>query len=547
VAVALPRSADLVVALLAVLKAGGGYLPIDPRYPTGRLEFLIADARPVLLLTDAATAALLPRADVRRLHLDEVAGGSGEHGGLVDTERVRALRPDHLAYLMYTSGSTGTPKGVAVTHRNVTNCIPDLASCLDVPPGARMLAAASVNFDVSVFELFTTLCTGGCVEMVRDVLELGERDGWSGGVVSTVPSAFVELLDQVAGTIRADTVVFAGEALPASLVRRTREAIPGVRVVNAYGQTETFYASLWCASGGEEWDGSAHAPIGTPLGNVRMYVLGAGLTPVPPGVAGELYVAGATVGRGYRGRAGSTAQRFVADPYGPAGARMFRTGDLARWDSDGRLVYAGRSDAQVKIRGARVEPAEVEAALAAHPGVGQAVVVARDAAAAGDAGTHLVGYVVPAGPDRVLPGELRAFVSDRLPEYMVPTALVVLERLPLMPNGKLDRAALPEPVSTGAAYRGPRTPHEEALCRLYAEVLGVERVGIDDDFFAMGGHSLLAVRLISRVRTTLGADVPNRAVFECRTVAALSGAVQAMAASRRPRLRKMADRGGDAT
>ncbi|MGA4839088.1 amino acid adenylation domain-containing protein [Streptomyces sp. G45] len=516
VGLALPRSAELVVALLAVLKAGGAYLPIDPRYPSTRLDHILADARPTLLLTDVDTVGVLPESDVPRLFVGDVDLTSGPGAPVSDAERRGVLRPDHVAYVMYTSGSTGTPKGVAVTHHNVVNGVTRLVDRVGVGSGTRMLAATSINFDVSVFETFTTLSTGGTLEVARDVLVVGERGGWSGGVVSTVPSVFAELLEQVEGQLDVQSVVFAGEALPASLVARAREAIPGVRVVNAYGQTESFYATTFALPAGQEWEGRGSAPIGAPLGNMRTYVLGSGLAPVPVGVVGELYVAG-NVARGYFGRADLTADRFVADPYGPAGSRMYRTGDLARWTADGQIEYVGRGDSQVKVRGFRIEPGEVEAALVAHPGVAQGAVVAQ-----GAADKRLVAYVVPV-EGAVDVTELRAFLGGRLPEFMVPSAFVVLERLPLAPNGKLDRRALPEPEFTGTVYRAPRTPQEEALCGLFAEVLGLERVGIDDNFFTVGGHSLLATRLVSRIRTTLGAEIPIRVVFESPTVAELAG------------------------
>ncbi|MGK3202780.1 amino acid adenylation domain-containing protein [Amycolatopsis sp. MEPSY49] len=527
VAVALPRSADLVVALLGVLKSGAGYLPIDPAYPSRRLEYVLADAAPSLILTDLATEGILPDTGVPRVYPGEQS----------DTATPKEPRPDGVAYLMYTSGSTGTPKGVAITHRNVTNCVPGLVAALGVGPEARVLAGASVNFDVSVFEIFSTLCTGGTVEVIRDVLVLAGRDGWSADVVSSVPSAFAELLDRP-GEIDVRTVVVAGEALAGSLVQRMREAIPGVRVVNGYGQSETFYATTFSLASTEAWDATtAAAPIGAPLDNVRVHVLGPGLAPVPPGVTGELYVAGATVGRGYHDRPGPTAERFVADPFGPAGTRMYRTGDLARRNSAGLLEYVGRVDAQVKIRGVRVEPAEVEAALTAHPDIDQAVVIARGAETA----KQLVAYVVPDQPD-----DLRVFLAEKLPAFMVPSAFVPLAKFPLMPNGKLDRAALPEPGFTGAAYRAPRTPVEETLCRLYAELLGSERVGIDDDFFFLGGHSLVAIRLVGRIRSVLGRQVAVSAVFESATPADLARALETGSTPSRPRLRKVTDRGVDA-
>ncbi|MEU1056791.1 amino acid adenylation domain-containing protein, partial [Streptomyces sp. NPDC005876] len=549
VAVSLPRSADLVVALLAVLKAGGAYLPVDPRYPSHRLVPILAEARPLLVLTDTATATALPPHDAPDLLLDTLDRAPDA------PDTVRPPHAGQTAYVMYTSGSTGKPKGVAITHANVVNGVLRLAPRVGMAPGKRLLAGTSVNFDVSAFEIFTTLAHGGVVEVVPDVLVLGDRGHWTGGVISTVPSAFAELVDDIAGRVDVETVVFAGEALPTSLVARTRDAFPGVRIVNAYGQSETFYATAFTVDD-DPRDRAGSAPVGTPLGNMRTYVLGPGLTPAPPGAVGELYVGG-NVGRGYHGRAAPTAERFVADPFGPPGARMYRTGDLARWNDADRLEYVGRGDAQVKVRGFRVEPAEVEAALTAHPGVAQAVVVARDGRGGGT-GRHLVGYVVPtatggtpppgdpsgpsghsadpSGPDT---RELRRFVAQRLPDYMVPTALVVLDRMPLTPNGKLDRAALPEPEYAATAYRAPRTAREETLAGLFAEVLRVDRVGVDDNFFELGGHSLLATRLISRARADMGIEIPIRKVFDLPTVATLAAWAAESAAPRRPGLRKM--------
>ncbi|MFH8470696.1 amino acid adenylation domain-containing protein [Streptomyces sp. NPDC017991] len=535
VGVALPRTELLPVALLGVLKAGGAYVPIDPRYPSARLDFIVGDAAPVLLLTDRDTEHVLPDGDISRVHLDDL--DLTEQGEPREPVQV-VLRPDDVAYVMYTSGSTGTPKGVAVTHGGVVNGVLRLAAAMDIGAHTRMLAATSVNFDVSVFEVFTTLAAGGTVEIARDVLVIAERGGWQGGVVSTVPSVFSELLDQVGGKISADTVVFAGEALPAGLVTRVREAIPGVRVVNAYGQTESFYATVFPVPAGEAWAGGGSAPIGAPLGNMRAYVLGSGLGPVPVGVVGELYVAG-NIARGYHGRAGLTADRFVADPYGPGGSRMYRTGDLARWTSEGQLEYVGRGDAQVKIRGLRIEPGEIEAALTSHPGVAQAVVISHPGHDRSGSG-QLVGYVVPVSTDSggtvdeqgvfaapmtagVSDRELRRFVSGRLPEFMVPAVFVMLDRLPLAPNGKLDRAALPEPDFGGESYRAPRTAAEHVLAAVYAEVLGVDRVGVDDDFFAIGGDSIRSIQIVSRARAQ-GVEVNARQIFELRTVAELAEA-----------------------
>ncbi|MFJ8888264.1 amino acid adenylation domain-containing protein [Streptomyces sp. NPDC102402] len=543
VAVSLPRTADLVVGLLAVLKAGGAYLPVDPRYPGSRLRAILEEARPSLVLTHSGTVGALPEHEAPDLLLDAITLPADAFGP------ERPVHAQQLAYVMYTSGSTGKPKGVAITHANVVNGVLRLAPLVGMEAGGRLLAGTSVNFDVSAFEIFTTLAAGGVVEVVRDVLVLGERDGWSGSVISTVPSAFAELVDGIAGRTRVETVVFAGEALPGSLVEKTRQAFPGVRVVNAYGQSESFYATTHTVRG-STGDRAGSTPVGTPLGNMRGYVLGPGLAPVPPGTVGELYVAG-NVGRGYHGRAGLTAERFVADPFGPPGDRMYRTGDLARINGEGHLEYMGRGDAQVKVRGFRIEPAEIEAVLTAHPGIAQCVVVAREAPGRGT-GKRLVAYAVPApaadagagntvGEATAAPAakELDAFVSERLPEFMVPSAFVVLDRLPLTPNGKLDRAALPEPEFAGAGYRAPRTPREEALATLYAEVLGVDRVGVDDSFFDLGGHSLLATRLITRARTEMGVEIPIRKIFDLPTPAELAAWSEESAVPARRSLRPL--------
>ncbi|MFF0226385.1 amino acid adenylation domain-containing protein [Streptomyces sp. NPDC004629] len=509
VAVALPRSAELVVAILGVLKSGAAYLPVDPDFPGARLDHILADARPLMILSDEATTPVLPCPEIPRLFIGTVTPGTGSDPG-------RRARPDNAAYVMYTSGSSGTPKGVTITHRNVVNGLAGLVERLGTPPGGRTLAGTSVSFDVSVFEMFTTLSTGGTVEVVRDALVLGERERWDGSVLSMVPSAFGELAERLAGRVTADAVVFAGEGLSAGLAARAREVLPGARVVNAYGQSETFYATTFTAPDDCALPADSGVPIGRPLDHVRVYVLGPGIEPVPPGVRGELYVAGVCMGRGYLGRAGLTAQRFVPDPFGPPGSRMYRTGDLGRRTADGLLEYAGRADAQVKVRGYRIEPAEVEAALAEHPAVGQVVVVARGTGPA----CRLLAYVIPGHETSA--EEVRSFAETRLPAYMVPSAVVLLDRFPLTPSGKLDRRALPEPEFTGTAYRAPRTRGEDVLARLFAEVLELERVGVDDDFFALGGHSLLATRLVGRIRAELGAEIPIRAVLEAPSVARLA-------------------------
>ncbi|WP_280469910.1 amino acid adenylation domain-containing protein, partial [Nocardia brasiliensis] len=410
VAVLLPRSVELVVALLGISKAGAAWLPIDPDYPGDRIAFMLADGQPVLVL-DA---------------MPEV----GAYSQAAPQIRLRSGNP---AYLMYTSGSTGTPKGVVVTHGGAVNCVAYMVALVwDGHAPSRMLASTSISFDVSVFELFTGLCSGAGVEIVADILEVVNRPGLRCGVIATVPSAFVEVLnaaEKSGGALAAEVAVFGGEALDWSVVRRIGDAFSDLRVINGYGNTETFYSTAFVATGDSRARDSV--PIGRPLWNTRVFVLDGWLRPVPVGVAGELYVGGVVLSRGYWGRAGLTASRFVADPFALSGVggRLYRTGDVVRWNTAGELVFVGRVDDQVKIRGFRIELGEVEAALVQHELVGAAVVVARE----GQAGKRLVGYVTAvAGSAGVLDGAaVRGFVASRLPEFMVPSVVVVLDALPL--------------------------------------------------------------------------------------------------------------------
>ncbi|WP_369214452.1 amino acid adenylation domain-containing protein, partial [Streptomyces flavofungini] len=522
VALALPRTPDLLVALLAVLKSGAAYVPVDVRYPADRIAHMLTDARPRLVVLRAAGAAglTLPPGTERIVIDDEAVRERvtrlGAHT-VTDAERVRPLLPGHPAYVIYTSGSTGVPKGVVVEHANAVNLVATVGEQFGTEGMSRTLAATSLSFDVHAFEMLTSLAVGGHLVLVDDLFALLERGGWEGSMLCGVPSVLTSVLGGGDLAVSTRQVVLGGEPLSRALVRDFQRRAPGCVVNNAYGPTETTtYSTLWRSTDGPD-DGNP--PIGRPVANTRVYVLDHRLQPVPVGVPGELYIAGAGVTRGYLHRPGRTAERYVACPYGPAGDRMYRTGDRVRLRPDGTLDYLGRLDDQVKIRGFRVEPAEVEAALLRHAHIARAAVVVREDRA-GD--RRLTAYVVTVEPGTPLDvPDLRRHLGASLPEYMVPAAFVRLPRFPLTPNGKLDRAALPAPEHQRSG-RAPRGAREEALSALFAEVLGVDGVGADDGFFDLGGHSLLATRLVSRVRTALGLRMSPRTLFEAPTVAGLA-------------------------
>ena len=525
VGVCLERSPRLIIALLGVLKAGGTYVALDPAYPSERQGLLLRDAKVGVLLTDGRSGEGLPSGDtaaIVRLEPD-LASIAGEP----DTPVRSGVTAANLAYLIYTSGSTGTPKGVGITHRSAVAFLTWAREMTPASAGARVLATTSINFDLSVYEIFGTLSWGGTVLLLGTALELTERPDLcvpgAATLLNTVPSvaaALVRLGAVPAGLVR---VNLAGEPLPRALVETLYAAGAG-EVCNLYGPSETTtYSTVAHLARGE----SGVPGIGRPIANTRAYVLDRRLEPVPIGVPGELYLGGAGVARGYLGRPALTAERFVPDPFGPLaggepGGRLYRTGDRVRWRPDGALEYLGRLDQQLKLRGFRIEPGEIETVLGRHPAVRAAAVIAREDVP-GD--MRLVAYVVPDG----LPldgGELRRFLEQHLPEYMVPAAIVELESLPLSPNGKLDRRALPAPDDTDSrgrdGYVAPRTPVEEMLAGIWASVLRLERVGIRDNFFALGGHSLLATQVVSRVRTAIGVELPLRALFEDPTVADLA-------------------------
>ncbi|MQY09520.1 non-ribosomal peptide synthetase [Actinomadura macrotermitis] len=514
VAVALPHDARTVVATLGVMKAGAAYQALDPSYPPDRVAYMLQDAAPACVVTTSEVP--LP-GDVVRVELDTLDLEGTPGGDLTDAERVRPVRPGNPAYIIYTSGSTGRPKGVVVTHANLVEFQARMQPVFPPERMARVLFGTSLNFDISIIEWYLTLSSGGCLDVVRDLLELTDRGGWEGTFLGGVPSAVAALIAR--GSLKLDVgdLMLGGEALSPRLLRDLRALAPQARITNVYGPTEiTVLVTAWIDDG----DPAANAPIGAVLGNTGAYVLDDALKPVPAGVPGELYLTTPGLTRGYLGRPDLTAERYVACPFGAPGERMYRTGDVVRWLPDGQLEFIGRSDHQVKVRGFRIELGEIEAALAAHPQVGQHVVTARRDAADD---TMLVAYVVPADDTAPDPARLKAFLAGTLPEYMIPAAIVVLDAMPLNPAGKIDRGALPEPVFAAATTgRGPRDAREEILCGIFADVLGIEHIGIDDDFFDFGGDSLKATRVVSRARAALDVELPVRALFETPSVAGLS-------------------------
>lgn len=526
VALSLPRSADMIVGILAVHKAGAAYLPLDPDYPDERIAYMLADAKPACLITTQELAgnfaAVIKDKDV--IVLDAPA----THQRLeqqafhnpVDADRIRPLLPLHPSYVIYTSGSTGRPKGVLLTFEGLANLLSDMRERLEIGERDRWLSVTTMSFDISVMEVLLPLISGSTLDIVmRDTIldaeALIDRIRETGAtIMQATPTLWQSIVACRPEKFERLKVITGGEALPVGLKLALQDL--NCEVNNQYGPTETTIYST-AAKLDHERDKPS---IGGPVWNTRLYVLDSSLSPVPPGVTGELYIAGLGLGRGYLGRPDLTAERFVADPFGPPGSRMYRTGDLARWLENGWIDYLGRADHQIKLRGFRIETGEIESVLVAHHQVEQACVIIREDRA-GD--RRLVAYIVPSpsASNLINMAELRDYAAEKLAEYMVPSVIVELDALPLTPNKKVDRKALPAPDHPLMVGRMPRTPQEEMLCTIFAEVLGFPRVTIDDDFFALGGHSLLAGRVMVRVREAFGVELSIGSLFEAATVASL--------------------------
>jgi glyine---[glycyl-carrier protein] ligase len=521
VALALPRSLEMIVALLGVLKSGAAYLPIDPDYPTERIAFILQDAEPVVLLT----AGTLPNPLPQRFELFsfgelvfEAMLDQAPPDNPTQLERVSSLLPQHAAYIIYTSGSTGRPKGVIVSHHGLINYICWASHAYQVDCGTGAPLNTPLVFDAAITSLYLPLIAGRRLDLLaeeRQIEDLAEllSSGSEMTLVKLTP-AHLEVLRGILGSKAASTkarrFVVGGEALKESAVGFWRDRVSELRIVNEYGPTETV---VGCCSYEIQVEPGGDVPIGKPIWNTRVYVMDGSLKAAPVGVTGELYIAGAGLARGYLRRPALTAERFVADPYGEPGMRMYRTGDLARWSADGNLEFLGRADQQVKIRGFRIELGEIEAALRESPEVAQAAVVAQEEKA-GD--KRLLGYVVPASGNSIDSSALRQRLGKRLPGYMVPAVIVELETLPLTPNGKLDRQALqaaaPE-AYVKRRYEKPEGETETELARIWTDLFALESVGRHDNFFELGGHSLLAVQVLSRLQQTLGVDVPLGELF----------------------------------
>ena len=526
VGICMERSLEMVVGLLGILKAGGAYVPLDPAYPKDRLAFMVEDTRIAVLLTQRRMIPVIPACTLKMLYLDAdwdfVAGESDQNVPAQSTA-------DSLAYVMYTSGSTGTPKGVEVLHRGVVRLVLN-TNYARLDGKETFLQLAPISFDASTFEIWAALLNGAtCIVYTADALSTGKlADVIRRHSVTTLwltASLFNAVIDEDSQALRGiSQLLIGGEQLSAPHVRRAQEALPGTQIINGYGPTEnTTFTCCYSIPQGLARD-TTTIPIGRPIANTEVYILDKHLQLVPVGVPGELYTGGDGLARGYRNRPDLTEEMFIPHPFRTKpGARLYKTGDLVRCCPDGNIEFLGRIDHQVKIRGFRIELGEIESVLGRHGSVREVVVMVREDVP-GD--KRLVAYIIPEGEQTPSVSVLRQYLKEKLPEYMVPNAFVMLEKLPLTPSGKVDRRALPAPEHTRPeleeTYVAPRTPVEQSLAEIWADVLGVERVGVNDNFFELGGHSLKAVQLFVRIRKWAGIDLPLATLFRSPTVRALA-------------------------
>ncbi|WP_099336742.1 non-ribosomal peptide synthetase [Erwinia amylovora] len=522
IAFCLQRGVDMVIAMLGILKAGAAYVALDPAYPGERLHYMLQDAAPICLLTDALGRQTMDTSAVATLALDEAL--LRDYPASNPELSHPALTPQSLAYIIYTSGSTGQPKGVMISHENMVNFLCWSQSAFSQAEMMRTYSATSLNFDLSVYECFAPLIRGAAVHIGENALALAANSDIT--LLNTVPSAAQALLNNRQFPEALASLNLAGEALSASLIKRIFAETNIQQLCNLYGPSETTTYSTWHRY---TRDGAISETIGRPIANTRIYLLDEARQQVPPGSVGEIWIGGAGVARGYLNRAELTAERFLDDPFSPLpGARMYRTGDLARYQNDGSLIYLGRNDDQVKIRGFRIEPGEIAARLSEHPDVREAAVTAQQRPGAEP---RLVAYVVPLRTDNApAAAALRTFLAGRLPDYMLPAAWLTLDALPLTPNGKLDRRALPVPDDDAFAradFEAPQGDTEQLLANLWSELLGVSRIGRRDDFFALGGHSLLAVRLSGRLRQLHHGALTVQQIFAHPLLAEMAAAVSA--------------------
>jgi amino acid adenylation domain-containing protein len=542
VGICMERSLEMVVGLLGILKAGGAYVPLDPQYPKQRLAFLLEDTQVSVLLTQQRLVTYLPEhaAKVVRLDMEDKA---------IRTESIEnpvsEATADTLAYVIYTSGSTGEPKGVMISHRGICNRLLWGQEAYGLTDSDRVLHAFSLSFDFATWEIFTSLVAGAQLIIAEPggnqdssylvKLIIGSKITLAGFVPSMLKAIFEE--SEIEGCNSLKRVVCGGEVLPVELQERFFAAWEGVELQNTYGPTEaSIDVSFWvCRREDDSRSKWQRVPIGRPIANTQIYISDSHLQPVPVGLPGELHIGGAGLARGYLNRPYLTAERFIPNPFSnQPGTRLYKTGDLARYLPDGNIEFLGRIDHQVKIRGFRIELGEIETVLSKHPAVREAVVVAREESP-GD--KRLVAYVVRSQDGASTINELRTFVKEKLPEYMVPSAFVFLDSLPFTPNGKVDRKALPVPGQScpelEQSFVEPRTPVEELLANIWAEVLKLPKVGVHDNFFELGGHSLLATQLVSRIRERLLVELPLRVLFEKATVADLSDYIQTVQSIKR--------------